>query len=227
MRILLSYLILIVITGVAYGQQTILLERSRAYILTGSSASNREINQPKEAKGSPYLQPDYVYAFVDDINKPFKMRYNAYTDEMEFDNDGVTYDLDKAQYKVVNFNDLNKKYIIANYNDGNADYFGYLVELASGTGYSLYKREKIEYLEGKKSETGFGIDSSPEFRIKKETFFMKMKSGEVIPVPNSKGKMSELFEEKTSLVKAFIKKNKTSLTDENDLKILFQFLNSM
>ena len=168
-----------------------------------------------------------MYAFVDNLEKPFKMRYNAFSDEMEFDNEGVLYDLDKTQYKMVNFDDLNKKYAIVNYQDGNQKRFGYLVELVSGSKSSLLKSEGIEFYEGKKSTTGFGVETLPEYKQKKEKFYMKMENGSVSEIPSSKGKFSELFGENASKVEEFIKKNKISLSTEKDLKTLFQFINKM
>lgn len=221
------FYIVLLAAGTSFGQQTILMGRSSSNIIAGSSASNRDINLPKEIKGSPYLQPNYMYAFVDDLNKPFKMRYNAFSDEMEFDNEGEVYDLDKTKYKTVNFDDLNKKYAILSYQDGNQKRLGFLVEIVSGTIISLYKNERVSFYEGKKSSSGFGVETVSEYKKKKESFFMKLNSGEVIEVPSSKGKFLAYCGEFTNQVEAFIKKNKIDLSDESDLKSLFLYLNTL
>lgn len=222
------FYIVLLAAGTAFGQQTLSLSgAATGTVLLGTSASNNEVNAEKEAKGSPYLQPNYMYAFVDDINKPFKMRYNAFSDEMEFDNEGVVYDLDKTKYKTVNFDDLNKKYAILSYQDGNQKRLGFLVEIVSGTIISLYKNERVSFSEGKKSSSGFGVETVSEYKKKKESFFMKLNSGEVIEVPSSKGKFLAYCGEFTNQVEAFIKKNKIDLSDESDLKSLFLYLNTL
>lgn len=221
----LIYLILLIGIGSVYGQQTI-LSRSQNNRLAVIDASNREVNLPKETKGSQYFQEKFMYAFVDGMEKPHKMRYNAFFDEMEFEMDGVTYDLDKSQYKSVNFDDLNKKYVIVDYLDGNKMKMGYLIELVGSSKYSLYKREKMEFIEAKKSGTGFGIDSPPQYKPKKEEYFMKTSDGSIVSVPSSKGKMADLFGGDAKSASKFIKENKVSLSNEKDLKALFLNMNS-
>ncbi len=211
----------------AFGQQTLLLERSSSNLLAGISSANKEVNLPKEIKGSQYFQENFMYAFVDDMNKPFKMRYNAFFDEMEFENDGVIYDLDKNQYKVINFDDLNKKFIIAEYSDGNKIVNGYLVEIVGEGDVLLYKREKMEFSEAKKSGTGFGIDTPPAYKPKKDDFFVKIAGGSIIPLPSSKSKIMDLFGDKSKALNSFVKENRISLNSEKDLKRLFQYANSI
>lgn len=210
-----------------FGQQTIFQHTNAHSTLYGSSVMNREINQEKETKGSQYFQENFMYAFVDDMNKPFKMRYNAYFDEMEFENEGVTYDLDKNQYKVINFDDLNKKFIVAEYNDGNKIVNGYLVEVVGEGGVLLYKREKMEFSEAKNSGTGFGIDTPPAYKPKKDDFFIKTAGGSIIPLPSSRSKITDLFGDKSKALNSFIKENRISLNSEKDLKRLFQYANSI
>ena len=211
---------------VGYAQQTILVEKSSSNTLATSSASNRDINLPKETKGSPYIQKNYFYAFIDDLDKPFKMRYNAFSDQMEFERDGVIYDLDKTQYQLINFDELGKKYVIVEYSDRNKKDFGYLVELSDGK-FKLYKKEKIEFVESKKSGTGFGIDSPPEYKNKKDEFFMKLPDGSINSIPNSKGKIIDLLNVDSKSVNNFFKENKISLSSENDLIQLLNFLNTL
>ncbi len=64
--------------GNLFGQQTIFQNRNGNNTLYGTSAMNREVNLEKEAKGSQYFQENFMYAFVDGMEKPFKMRYNAF-----------------------------------------------------------------------------------------------------------------------------------------------------
>ncbi len=148
-------------------------------------------------------------------------------DEMEFERDGVTYDLDKAQYKVVNFDDLNKKFVIVDYLDGNEIKTGFLIELVGNSNISLLKREKIIFVEGKKSATGFGIDTPPEYKPNKTEYFVKLSDGSVVSAPSSKGKFAQLFKGKEKEIEKFIKENRTSLSEEKDLKKLAEYINTL
>ena len=220
-------LLLLIGTGNLWGQQTIFQNRNAHNTLFGTSSMNKEVNLEKEAKGSHYFQDSFLYAFVDDMEKPFKMRYNAFFDEMEFERDGVTYDLDKEQYKSVNFDDINKKYVLVNYQDGNENKRGFLVELVGSQKTSLFKSEKIIFVEGKKATSGFGVDTPSEYKPDKEKYFLKLADGSIVSAPGSKNKFFQLFQGKEKDIEKFMKENKTSLSNEKDLKKLVEFINTL
>ena len=210
-----------------FAQQTIFQNRNSHNTLFGTSAMNKEVNLEKEAKGSQYFQDSFLYAFVDDMEKPFKMRYNAFFDEMEFDQEGVIYDLDKEQYQSVNFDDINKKYVLANYQDGNENKRGFLVELVGSPKTSLLKSEKIIFVEGKKATSGFGIDTPSEYKADKERYFLKLADGSIVSAPGSKNKFVQLFDGKEKQIEKFMKENRTSLSDEKELKKLVEYINTL
>ncbi len=210
-----------------FGQQTIFQNRNGHNTLFGTSSMNKEVNLEKEAKGSQYFQDSFLYAFVDDMEKPFKMRYNAFFDEMEFEREGVVYDLDKEQYKSVNFEDLNKKYVIVDYLDGNEIKTGFLIELFGSPKVALLKSEKIIFVEGKKATSGFGIDTPPEYKPNKAEYFLKLADGSIVSAPSSKNKFVQLFKGKEKEVEKFIKENRISLSDEKDLKKLTEYINTL
>jgi|SRR5690606_24470168 len=184
----------------------------------------------EDVKGSQYYNENFLYAFVNENkSNPHKLRYNAYTDEMEFERDGKLYDLEKGLYKVIDFDvALNKKYIYAEYVYNDETIKGYLVELASGE-YKLYKREKMEFIpERKSTPSGFGKSDTPaEFRPAKNIYFLKIGDGQLIEIPNSKSKFTDLLNENQKAVSKFIKENNISLTDEKDLITLCENLNNL
>lgn len=222
-------IVLVLLIGMEslFGQQTIFQNRNSHNTLYGTSAMNKEVNLEKETKGSQYFQDSFLYAFVDDMEKPFKMRYNAFFDEMEFEQEGVIYDLDKEQYQSVNFDDINKKFVLVNYRDGNDNKRGFLVELVGSQKTSLLKSEKIIFVEGKKAASGFGIDTVSEYKPDKEKYFLKLADGSIVSAPGSKNKFVQLFSGKEKEIEKFIKKNRTSLSDEKELKKLVEYINTL
>ena len=181
-----------------------------------------EVDGSKEIKGSPYYLSDFIYAEIANSPKPYRMRYNVYLDEMEYEIDGVLYNLDREQHDVVNFKEIHKKYVAKNYK-GNKMFF---IELVDGKNYSLYKKEHIVFKEATEAKTSYDIATPAMYKVEKDAFFLQSKEGELIPVPKSKRKFLELINE--SEVKStdqFIKKNKISLNEEKDLIILFGHLN--
>lgn len=172
-----------------------------------------------DTEGTPYIIAEYLSARVDNGTQLFKIRYNGFLDEMEFEKDGDVYSLDTSQHKEVSFEGLNKKYIYSNEN-------GFLLELFSGNNFILYKKEKIEFKERKKGATTFQQDIPPKYTRKKDVFFIQLKDKSIIEIPKSKNKIIELVEDKNS-VNSYIKKNNLSTSEESDLIILFKYMDTL
>lgn len=184
----------------------------------------------KDIKGSPYLQEKYFYAFVNENStKPHLMRYNAYLDKMEFDKNGVQHDLENGLYKTVNFDvPVSKKYVYVTYSFNNKNNDGYLVELNAGKNASLFKRERIEFVPERSRPNGLSETHTPaEFKPSKTFYFFKLDNGSIAEMPKSKDKFTKLFGDKSKPVSDYIKKNKFSISDENDLKMIFLYINSL
>ena len=183
-----------------------------------------EVDDTKEIKGSPYYLSDFIYADISNSPKPYRMRYNVYLDEMEYEIDGVLYNLDREQHDIVNFKEIQKKYVAKNYK-GNKLFF---IELVDGKNYSLYKKEHIVFKEATEAKTSFDIPTPATYKQEKNEFFIQSKEGELIAIPRSKRKFLEfLNESEVKSVDNFIKKNKISLSEERDLIILFGHLNQL
>lgn len=183
-----------------------------------------ESDNTKEVKGSPYYLSDFIYADIANATKPYRMRYNVYLDEMEYEIDGVLYNLDREQHDIVNFKEIQKKYVVKNYK-GNKSFF---IELVDGKNYSLYKKEHIVFKEATEAKTSFDIPTPATYKQEKDEFFIQSKEGELISIPRSKRKFLEfLNESEVKSVDNFIKKNKISLNEERDLIILFGHLNQL
>ena len=100
----------------------------------------------KEIKGSEYFnekfKPADVKFFNKDLNQNIFLRYNAYSDELEFTNNPKTQTSDKILMKNINISCQieGEKYIYTDYiieNDSRKK--GYLIELFSGKKYSFMK----------------------------------------------------------------------------------------
>src|SRR5690606_35075383 len=180
-----------------------------------------------DIEGSPYFQNDFLYAFVDeDTSKPHKLRYNAYKDEMEFMNNGEIYYIDKNKYKSITFEPF-KKYVLVNYELNNEEVHGYLIEILAGN-YSLYQTERKKFLPERTVSRGLSETHTPaQFREADEVFFIKLQNGNILELPSSKSKLADLFGDYSKSVNQYLKENKISLKNQNNLKKLFQYINSL
>src|SRR5690554_7825958 len=65
---------------------------------------------PEVTLGSMYFNSTYAPAKIDDNDEVVILRYNAYNDEMEFEQNGDTYYLIKSDNVKINFFNHNKVY---------------------------------------------------------------------------------------------------------------------
>jgi len=188
--------------------------------------SIREKRQGKgELQGSPYMNDSFLPANIN--GTPYNVRYNAYKDEMEYENNNA-----KSVYfgvigeTEVIFNGINKKYIYANYRDDKEYFIGYLIELKKVKQFTLYKREKKTFTPGIAPKTSYDRQYPDEYKIVKDEFYFKSNEGEILKIPGNKKKFAQLLGERENDILNYIKEKDISLTDENNLKQLFQYLNS-
>lgn len=189
--------------------------------------SIREKRQTKgEQKGSPYMNESFLDATIN--GTPHKVRYNAHKDEMEYEGNNanpVVYFGVIGETEII-FTSINKKYFYANYKDNKGYALGYLVELKKGNQFSLYKREKKTFTPGIAPKTSYDRKYPDEYRSVKDEFYMKINEGEILKIPGNKKKFATLLGEKGNDALNYIKEKNISLTDENSLKQLFQYLDS-
>lgn len=178
--------------------------------------------------GDPYYNgTSFLKADIPGYSKKLQeLRYNAYSDEMEFSSDNDVYIADKEPGMVVGFEDLNKKYICLNYNFGFGDRYGYLVLLVSNPQkYSLYKREKFELLKGEKSINGINKDRNDYYSKEKDLYLLGYEND--FKKLDNKKNLLEAFNSKSNEVENYLKKNKINLKKESDLIKLISYMNTL
>lgn len=178
--------------------------------------------------GDPYYNgTNFLKADIPGYSKKLQeLRYNAYSDEMEFSSDNEVYIADKEPGMVVGFEDLNKKYICLNYNFGFGDRYGYLVLLVSNPQkYSLYKREKFELLKGEKSINGINKDRNDYYSKEKDLYLLGYEND--FKKLDNKKNLLEAFNSKSNEVENYLKTNKINLKKESDLIKLISYMNTL
>ena len=177
-------------------------------------------------KGNPYLNDGLSPFTIEGANSNVKLlRYNHYSDEMEYLNENVSYDLDKLQNMIITFINSNKKFIyIEHYKleDGNLE-SGFLQILSEGKNINLYKKEKVILKEILQKEDIMDVGTlTKEYTSDKPIYFMNFKN-DIILIPNKKKEFINFF--KDDKIKAYINKEKINSTNESDLIKLTKFIN--
>ncbi|MBW7869921.1 MAG: hypothetical protein H3C39_02545 [Flavobacteriia bacterium] len=220
-----SILFSILFSTFAYSQQTLL--QGAGHNLT--SIGSLSIEKPAEGKikGSAYFNENFLSADIINFQTSYPMRYNAFSDQMEYEVDGLQYDLDKLQHSVVEFQGIKKKYVATTYNDGSGFVNGFLVELYKGDHYALYKREKIVFVAATEAKTSMDTDTPAYYKPLKDMYLIGLKDGSVVEIPKSRSKFANLLGADSSKVEDYIKKNKIDLTKENSLITLLNYMDKM
>jgi hypothetical protein len=176
---------------------------------------------------TPYTQSKFAYAEIENIPEKHFMRYNAYSDNFEFitfKND--TLEMDKSDnFRDIRFTNPYKKYLYLDYiSSTKGRTKGYLVELNTQGNLALYKKEAITYYAGKKARTSQESDIPASYTTVSYFYFFKTKAGNIISFPNSKKGLIKLYPDKKSEIESFLKQNKISFDDEEDMKKIIGFL---
>ncbi|WP_291064206.1 MULTISPECIES: hypothetical protein [unclassified Empedobacter] len=192
----------------------------------GSSFYMRSSPEEINIKGDPYLGNNlsiFSLKGVDtgDINL---LRYNYYTDELEFMKDGNVYNLNHYTNAIYEFPQLNKKFIyIAQYDFDNKVKSGYLELLENGKKVALLKKIPVnlndKLVKSDAYDTGTKVK---EYKASKPVYFFKQ-GNDIRTIPKKKEDFVNMFAEQN--IKDFIKSEKISTTSEADLLKLMNYIN--
>lgn len=177
--------------------------------------------------GSPYLQKMFSATSVKNISPNPYMRYNVYADEFEYitpKNDTLALDKIDA-FESITFVSTHKKYRLTLYtNTKNKFVNGYLIVLYEKSDFALFMKENIIFYEGKKAKTSLEKDMPSRFTKTDDSYFFKNKDKGIIEFPTSKKALVKLFPEKKTEIETFVKENKISFDEEEDMKKIIDFL---
>ncbi len=198
--------------------------------------SSRDAKRNKtydDFQGSPYVTNDFkktnIWYNEEDMGKMF-YRYNALNEEIEIkttleEEEGIkSLSRDKNLSLDLNGNKLSFKTFVTS---KNKTVNGYLLELIDGKIYDLYKRTRIKFTEGKPAPNSFVKAVPARFSQYTEYYFQKEGVNRIDEIPLSNGKLLRLMEgnDKEAL-KGFLKEKKIKVKDEDDLRTVFNYLNS-
>jgi hypothetical protein len=199
----------------------------RMYNKLDDLSRNKKEYYKFNVEGSPYWDPNFAPAQVNDVAQRAMMRYEANADEFEFIS--ATKDtlvLEKeARFNTIVFPLTNTKYKYVNYtNKKGEDVNGYLILLAEKNNFMLYKKQPINFIKEKFATSSYDSDQPAKFERGSEVFYFKDNDKPILEFPDSKKKLIKLFPEKKTELEAFFKDHKTDFKVEGDLIELANFM---
>lgn len=177
--------------------------------------------------GSPYTQKMFAQAKVGSIDQKTFMRYNVFNDEFEFiSNQKDTLILDKIDdFGTIVFPETNKKFQLVTYtNSKNKLFYGYLQNLKENNGFAIFKKENIQFVEGKIAKTSMEVNMPAKFVKSGDTFYLKNKEKGTSEFPENKKGLVKLFPDKKEVIESFLKENKIDFDSESDLMKVIDFI---
>lgn len=180
-------------------------------------------------EGSPYIVFQFYPAKVEHVEKPSKMRYNAFSDEFEFITEKRdTLILDKkTEFGNITFVSTNISYHLLNYTKSNKDYTGYLILLTELKNLSLFKKENIGLTEEKIAKTTLETSMPPRYFKDENEYYLSLKNHSIIEFPNNKKHLIKQFPDKKEAIENYMKQNDFNFDKENDVIKICEFLDTL
>lgn len=170
-------------------------------------------------EGSMYTFPEFVPVKVGGEQQIFTVRYNVFNDRMEFkDNDNIFEYYPNINDKEFYLMGVNKKYHYLTYsNKEGKTTNGYLLEIYKGKGNTLFKKERIKFVPGQVSKTGYDRTYPDKYVKDSDVYYIQFGTGDIVEIPTIRKEFIKIFGENESKVNDLIKKEGYSFKDEKDI----------
>lgn len=211
--------VLLLIVGSSVFAQSLSLDNlDRSTMIRNGVFSDSRANS--EIQGSPFINDFYIDAeIINSNNAPVKAKYNAYKDEVEVLKDEKGFIISKIpDYNLIVFTPTKEVLALVRYNDEKGNLIdGYLYKIQINNSMNLFKREKIILEKAKVATSSYDSDSPAKFKKLPAKFFLEIEKDKIVPFPDSKKKIADLFPSKKNIVEDYFKKNKFNFNNQQDI----------
>ena len=177
--------------------------------------------------GSQYFNDAFTPANIKDKGVTM-IKYNAYLDQIELKGatDQVTV-MDAEEGVLIPTSDRRNTYEFVSYTtDENENIKGYLNLISNSPQVKIYSRLRVFLQPEVDTKSGYESYKPPMYKKANTKYFIKVKENPIVHFSKKKD-LTKLFPSKEKEVGDFISKNKISLTDDEDLVKLGEFLNTL
>jgi len=180
-----------------------------------------------DIQGSPYLVEEFISGKIitpEDVTyENLLLRYNAYSDDLEFQKGNDNYNIDpKSIVKKAEFGGMTYSYM--NYDSFGKIQRGFFKILAEGNA-TLLIRYTIKFLEKEKVQPF--VDPKPaRFDAPKKEYYVSIVGLPAKIIANKKS-LLELFGDRKDEMESFISKNKLSIREDDSLTKIITHFNSL
>ncbi|MPS63271.1 MAG: hypothetical protein DI622_01345 [Chryseobacterium sp.] len=200
---------------------------SRGDFADGSTFSNRIRSKTgkdltyEDVTGSPYSNVNFLSAKIADNYEKTPVRYNSYTDQIEFQRDNKVMILpEETQFSRIEIISPKQTLVLLDTKD---DLSGYFFEIVKGK-YSLYKKQETKFIDAEPASNSYTSEKPAYFKQSDPVYYISINDAYIKSPKNQKEILAQ-FPDKKEALNSFFKENKIKFNKEEDLKKLVNFLN--
>ena len=190
--------------------------------------------QLANVKGSPYLAEAFEKSTIYSNNElvgTYYTRYNAYSQEIELKKTA----LEEEEFQSLVKNEkirivfVDKEIRYTTFIDNKVKRQGdYLISMTDGEKYTLHKRLKVKFVEGKEAANSMVNPIPNRFTNSTEYYLEDTNTNLVSYIPSKKSKLIALFKDSDKIqIASLIKKNGFNIKQGEDLVKIFDFANTL
>jgi hypothetical protein len=178
--------------------------------------------------GSPYLDEAFTAARINERDETHFVRFDAVEGvvEVQLAEDRVIALDNSIPYTITLLNGTDQVYETHEYINPKGDKASTFLQVVhSSENYTLFVRENKKYFKEVKAQ-GYAAAEPAGFKKAQDQYYIRDKrkvSGSVVPIPGKSKDFREFFEDDAGRIKSFIKANKLSISNSQDLVAIFDY----
>jgi len=192
-------------------------------LIKPDNSSDNISDDMKNLNNDKYASLNFDKAYVDDFKESVFLRFNIFDNQMEFMKSNELYYLQKNLGLKINFESLSKLYKVFNLSDE----LTYLRVLTEGKHAALLAKEIIKFTEAKPARTSYDSAKPAKFDRKDDEYYLSLDNKIAIEIPRNKNDFYDLFKDNSGKIRDFMKKNRLNHKDEDELKKIIDFYNTI
>lgn len=167
--------------------------------------------------GSKYLSENFSSARVNKGTQSFQIRYNAYSDLMEYKNGVDLLELIKEQNTYFQFNN-GDIYELMTYNVKGSNVSRYNQVLVDKNNVKVSKFKSIKLVEAKAAASSYDTATPASYKPNKEVYYITL-NNETTEFDGKQKTVEKILPSKSTEIKKFFKENKIKENDADMIKL--------